>query len=286
MILVTGANGHLGSRTIDFLLKQNPSAEVAGLVRSEEKGTDLKKKGVEVKIGDYNDPHSLLEALKNVETLLLVSSSSLEGRVQQHRNVIEAAEETEVEQIFYTSIVLADQLLSPLAPDHHETELLIYGSQLDYTIYRNTFYGEFLPEYLGDALESGEWYFPSDGQKINLALRTEMAEGLAEGLLAPSRHKNEVYEITSKQTYDLHEVAELLSKETGKEINYHDISVDDFREELEQAGLPEEDVMMSTGVAETFVNGGVNHTDDALAELLGREPADIGDFLPDVLEEQ
>lgn len=38
MILVTGANGHLGRATIDFLLKRNPYAKIKALVRSEEKG--------------------------------------------------------------------------------------------------------------------------------------------------------------------------------------------------------------------------------------------------------
>ncbi len=55
MILVTGANGHLGSQTIDFLLQNNSSTEIAGLVRSEEKGAELREKGVELRIGDYND---------------------------------------------------------------------------------------------------------------------------------------------------------------------------------------------------------------------------------------
>lgn len=46
MKLITGANGHLGSATIDFLLEKNPDADLAGLVRSEEKGAGLRKKGV------------------------------------------------------------------------------------------------------------------------------------------------------------------------------------------------------------------------------------------------
>ncbi len=112
----------------------------------------------------------------------------MEGRVKQHKNVIDAAKETGVQHIFYTSIVQADKLLSPLSESHNETENLIYNSGILYTIYRHTFYGEFLPMYLGDALETGDWYFPSDGEKINLALRSEMAEALANGLAdSPSK---------------------------------------------------------------------------------------------------
>lgn len=283
MILVTGANGNLGSQTIDFLLEQNPSANVAGLVRNEKKGAELKEKGVEIRIGDYDHYESLLKALKGIDTLLLISSSSLEGRVQQHQNVIDAAQESGVEHLFYTSILQADQLLSPLSKDHLETEKIIKNSGFDHTIYRNTFYGEFLPMYLGEALDTGDWYFPSNGEEINLALRSEMAEGLATGLLNREDHINQTYEITSLQAYSLDDIANLLSKQTGKEITYHDIPVADFKKNLEEAGLPDETIMMSMAVATTFVNGGINYTDEALSDLLGREPSAIEDFLPDVI---
>ncbi len=284
MILVTGANGHLGSQTIDFLLQNDSSSEVAGLVRSEKKGAELREKGVELRIGNYNNKTSITKALRGIDTLLLISSSTVEGRVKQHKNVIDAAKETGVQHIFYTSIVLADKQLSPLSESHNETEKLIYNSEIPFTIYRNTFYGEFLPMYLGDALETGDWYFPSDGEKINLALRSEMAEALANGLADSPEHQNKVYEITSRKAYSLKEIADLLSSETGKDITYHDLPVADFKKNLQEAGLPDEAVMLSVSVATTFVNGGLNHTEDALSKLLGREAADIEAFLPDVLE--
>lgn len=283
MILVTGANGNLGTQTIDFLIEQDSSEKIAGLVRTEEKGADLKEKGVDIRIGDYTDYASLQKAMQNVNTLLLISSSSLEGRVQQHENVINAAKEAEVNHIFYTSIVHADEELSPLSPDHHETEKILKQAGIDYTIYRHTFYGEFLPMYLGDALDTGEWYFPSGGEKINLALRSEMAEALANGLFSRAEHKNEVYEITSGQAYDLEEIAGLISKETGKDITYHDLPIADFKKNLEKAGLPDETIAMSTAVATSFVNGALSYTHDALGTLLGRAPAAIEDFLPEVV---
>ncbi len=91
MILITGANGHLGGATIDFLLKKNPNAKIKALVRSEEKGKDLKAKGVEIAIGDYLNYDSLVSAMKDVETMLLISSSTMGDRHAQHANAIKAA---------------------------------------------------------------------------------------------------------------------------------------------------------------------------------------------------
>lgn len=282
MILVTGANGHLGSSTINHLLKIDPEAEVAGLVRSEEKGAELREKGVELRIGDYNDYASIREAVKGIDVLLLISSSTVEGRKSQHKNVIDAAKEAGVDQIFYTSIVQADKLLSPLSPSHYETEKMIKDSGMAYTIFRNTFYTDFLPMYWESGLETGEWYYPSDGKKLNFALRDEMGEALANGLAEPSKHQNKIYEITSAQSYTLSEIADVLEEATGKEITYHDVSVDAFENQLQEAGLPDDIVNLSVSVAETFVNGGLDYTSDALEKLLGRKPTDTEQFVRQV----
>jgi len=286
MVLVTGANGHLGSSTINYLLENNPNADIAGLVRSEEKGTKLKEKGVEVRIGDYSDYDTIGEAMEGIDTLLLISSSTVEGRVEQHKNVVDAAIREGINHLFYTSIVQADDLLSPLSPSHYETEKLIQDSGIPYTIFRNTFYTDFLPMYWENALESGEWYYPSDGKKLNFALRDEMGEALANSLADPAQHWNEIYEITSTNSYTLSDIADTLEEATGKEINYHDIPVDAFKEQLEEAGLPDDIVNLSVSVAETFVNGGLDYTSDVLQKLLGRTPTDTKAFIRKVVDEQ
>ena len=60
MILITGATGHLGKATIDFLLEKIPAKEISALVRSEAKATALREKGVTVHIGDYTDYDSIV----------------------------------------------------------------------------------------------------------------------------------------------------------------------------------------------------------------------------------
>ena len=281
MILITGANGHLGSQTIDNLLDKSPDIDIAGLVRSEEKGAELKEKGVEIRIADYTDYSSIEKAVHGIDTLLLISSSNLEGRVEQHKNVIEAAQKAGVNQIFYTSLVEADKDLSPLSAEHAETEEFIKESAIPYTIYRNAFYMEFLPLFLGDAMETGRWTFPSDGKAINLALRSEMAEALANGLADPEKRKNCIYEITSGRTYTLDEIAAMLSEASGKDINYTNISISEFEDALEEIGLPAGQIAGSVMTAKTFVNGALDFTYDDMENLLGRELINLEAFIPE-----
>lgn len=56
MILVTGATGHFGKATIDFLLKKGiPANSISALVRNVAKAEDIKTKGINLKIGDYDN---------------------------------------------------------------------------------------------------------------------------------------------------------------------------------------------------------------------------------------
>lgn len=270
MILITGANGHLGQLTISALLKENPQAKVAGLVRTPEKGKDLP---VEIRLGDYNDKAALQKAFQGIEVLLLISTSTFGNRVEQHANAIDAAKAAGVQHIIYTSHVQAEGSAGPLAPDHAATEKLLIASGIAYTIFRNTFYMEYIPWFLGNAVESGTWTYPSNGAKINLALRSEMAEALAKVLSAPEKHRNKIYEITSSPSFTLAEMADIL------DIKYQDLSVEEFKKTLAEAGLPQEQIIVSAGVAVTFTSGALSYAGDDLEKLLGRKPVNIKTFL-------
>lgn len=270
MILITGANGHLGQLTIDALLKENPSAKVAGLVRSAEKGKDLP---VEIRLGDYNDKVSLETALKGINVLLLISTSTFGNRVEQHAHVIDAAKAAGVQHIIYTSHVQAAGSPGPLAPDHAETEKLVIASGIPYTIFRNTFYMEYIPWFLGNAVETGTWTYPSNGAKVNLVLRSEIAEGLAKVLSAPEKHRNQIYEITSSPSFTLAEMANILG------IQYQDVTVEEFKKILAEAGLPQEQIIVSAGIGVTFSTGALSYAGDDLEKILGRKPVNIESFL-------
>lgn len=279
MILITGANGRLGTATIEQLMSKKPNLSVAGFVKSEEKGAEIAELGAELRIGDYHDKPSIDYALKDVEILLLISSSSLENRFEQHKNVIEAARQAGVKQIIYTSMLQADKELSPLTADHHATEEIIKSSGLTYTINRQTFYTEFFPMFLGKALETGTWAFPSNGEKINFAYRTDMAEALANIIISPDRHTNQVYEITSSISRTLDDYATMLSEVSGKEIIYRDISVQEYVDGLESAGQPDDIIDMSKLSAITIADAALNLTTDDLEKLLGREPKSTLEFI-------
>ncbi len=279
MILVTAATGHLGKGVIDFLLKAVPAHQIVALVRDSAKAEELTAKGIAIRKGDYFDAASLVKAFDGIDTLLLISSGSLENRVGQHVNAINAAKEAGVKHLVYTS-ALKTSYQTKFIPsvDHIRTEEYLKSSGISYTIFRNTFYAEVVPMLVGNALETGQWPYPAGESKANFVLRADIAEALANVLMAPEKHLNQTYEITSAKSYSFAELAEQLSDVTGKTITYTAISTESFKAGLVQAGVPEAFIPMSVSISEALKDGEMDVTDAALEQLLGRKPTALSLF--------
>jgi len=285
MILVTAATGHLGTATIEYLLKKNVSAsQIAGLVRDPKKAAGLSAKGIATWTGDYFDTASLETAFQGIDTLVFISSGELQDRVAQHRNVVNAAKTAGVKHIIYTSVLkAADTLKFFPAIDHYHTETFLKESGIPYTVFRNTFYVEVLPMLLHSALESGQWYYAAGDAKANFAARTDMAEAIANVAANPAPHANKIYEITSNQSYTFNEIAGIVSKATGKAFNYIPVPLQALKDGMKQAGVPEAHIPMYASIAEGISVGDLDAVDGSLEKLLQRKPVDLKEYLPKLL---
>ncbi len=104
-ILVTGASGDIGRKTLLHLLKLKPANQLIGLVRDPSKAEDLAAKGIELRKGDYFDPNSLSQAFKGVERLMLTSTHAFTDRKTAQGNVIDAAVDAGVRHMVSMSII-------------------------------------------------------------------------------------------------------------------------------------------------------------------------------------
>jgi NAD(P)H dehydrogenase (quinone) len=88
-IAVTAATGQLGSSIVNELIHELGTDGVIGIARTPEKAAHL---GIEIRRGDYNSREDLDKALEDIDTVMLISGmDDPQKRIQQHRNVIEAA---------------------------------------------------------------------------------------------------------------------------------------------------------------------------------------------------
>ena len=284
MILVTGSTGHFGNATINFLLEKGVNAnEILALVRNEQSGDDFKKRGIGVVVGDYDNYASLVNAFKGVEKLLFISGSDVAKRLSQHENVVNAAKEAGVKHIVYTSFQRKNETeTSPIwmvAQSHIKTEKWLKESGISYTILKNNFYMDFLPGFIGEkVLESGVIYVPAENGKVGAVLRSEMAEGAA-SVLATTGHEGKEYDFTNAEAVTYQEIAETISKASGKTINYISPSAEDYGNTLAIYGVPAEVIGIFSSFAVAQAKGELDGESADLEKLLGRKPLSIKDFL-------
>jgi len=287
MILVTGATGHYGTKVLEHLLAKGIEAQhISALVREVAKGQPIRDQGIQLRVGEYADVDSLVQAFQGVDQLLLVSSNdrgAIENRTAHHLNVIQAAKAAQVKQFVYTSFVtklaFQDSAIAAFLTSHAQTEQAIKDSGLPYTILQNGIYLEMIPLFAGaQVAETGLIVFPAQAGKATWVLRAELAEAAAH-VLTTTGHENKTYVLTNTEATSFQDIAQELSGRLGKDIRYQSPSVEEFQAILQQAGVPEVYIGMFTMWASAVAQGMMDVEDTTLATFLGRHPTTTAQFI-------
>lgn len=279
-ILVTGATGFLGSAVIETLLKKIPSNQIHVLTRKEEKQLEYQSKGFNAFVGSYDDLQSLEKAMEGVDTVLLISSGDQGDRMQEHRNVVDAAKKSGVQCIAYTSRSLWDKdtLANQLMSEHFETEDYIKESGLKHIIFQNALYMDVVPLFVGKQVFETGIFQPTGDGKVTYALRQEQGEAMANVLLNEVC-ENQVYKFTGNEAYSFYDVASVLTELSGKEVKYTAVEIPAFEEIMKQKGLPEGMVKKIIDFNLDIKNGQEAEVTNELEMKLGRKPATLKEGL-------
>lgn len=276
MILVTGATGQLGTAVVQTLLNKTSADRVAALVRDENKAAALKNAGVDVRVGSYDDPASLENAVQGVDKVLLIAGTDEENRVRQHQNVIDAAKKAGVGCLAYTSRTLKNPatMANRLMMGHFQTEDALRASGLNYTVFRNVLYMDAVPQFVGEGVFDTGVNLPTGQGRVPFALRSEMGEAIANALLEDNCDQR-TYILTGNESYSFSDVAAALTKLSGREVTYTPLETPAFEAQLSGRGLPDVMVARITGFLSDIKNGQEDEVSPDLGRLLGRKPATL-----------
>lgn len=280
MILITGANGHLGTAVIDQLLKQIPAEAMVGMVRGIDKGASLKEKGIALRIADYSDTGALRSAMQGIEKVLLISGGEAEDALQQHFNVIDAAKAAGVRVLAYTGRSLQNtaRLVNPLMKRHFDTEAYIQSSGMDYLLFRNALYMDVIPGFVGQQVFEKGIQLPAGQGKVAYALRSEMGEAIANILVQASPEQN-IFTFTGTDAISFSEVAAVLSQLSGQPVRYSAIEVADFEAQKAAQGLPPALIQKIVNFLSDIAQGQEATVTRELAQALGRPPTGLREGL-------
>jgi len=282
MIAVTGATGHLGRLVIAALLKKVPASGVIAVVRNVEKAKDIAELGVHVRRADYNQPSTWDIALKGADKVLLISSSEIGQRAKQHRSVIDAATRSGVKLLAYTSVLRCDTSPLGLAVEHKETEGLIRASGITFVLLRNSWYTENYTAGVPNVLKLGAVYGCAGEGRISSAARVDYAEAAAV-VLTGENQAGRVYELAGDTAYTLAELATEISRQSGKNIRYANLTEAEYKNVLVKAGLPEAVAALYADSDTGVSKGGLFDDGHQLSKLINRPTTSLATAVAQVM---
>lgn len=272
-IAVTGATGHVGGQVAEILAKTGVPFRM--IVRDATRAPQFD--GAEVAVADYADTDASTKALAGITTLFMVSAAEAQDRREQQRAFVDVAVAAGVKHIVYTSFVgAAEDSIFTLARDHWATEQRIKGTGGRFTILRDNFYLDFVPDLVG---EDGVIRGPAGEGRMAAVSRADVAAVAALVLLDPEKHQQKTYHLTGPAAFSLSEAASILTKHTGRRVRYHQETLEEAYESR-QKWHPEQwqaDAWVSTYTS--IASGELAAVSPDVERITGQKPKSLEDLL-------
>jgi uncharacterized protein YbjT (DUF2867 family) len=277
MILITGASGGVGSKVLAELLGRG--AELRAMYRSKEDAGKAPA-GVATVLADFADSQGLRAALGGVQSVYLVCSP-VQELVQLEGNMIEACESAGIEHLVLNSALGAGNYPKSFPAWHRKVEDKLKGTKLKYTILRPNTFMQNLLMYFAPTIQTQNAFYSSVGDsRTSFIDVADIAAVIANVLLSPAEHIGKTYELNGPEALTYNQVAEKISRATGRAIRYVDIPEDAQRQSLLGLGMPSWQVEALLELQQYYRNGvGGGDTDEVLAKLLCRAPRTMDTFL-------
>lgn len=282
-IVVTGASGNLGKATLNYLASQVAPSSLVALVRDVVKGKDLAEKGIELRVGDYDDFESLVKAFDGIDKIVLVSAEAFVDRFAQHKNAIDAAKHAGVRHLVFTSVQRnekVDFVIEGNTQSDIDTEAYLKNSGLNYTILKNGLYAETIPLYLGFTfLQTGAKIALKEGVgKIAFASRNDLAEAAAKVILS-DKFINKELVFTGSEKLTFSEVAKIAGEVTDKKVPYTQITKVEYLSQFVTNGFPPFLAEFLYRWVQSFEAGVFDEVSPDLENVLGRKPTTVKEYL-------
>ncbi|MCB5909282.1 SDR family oxidoreductase [Streptomyces pinistramenti] len=277
MILTTGATGRIGAEAVRLLVGKGLPARA--LIRDATRvPQDGSWGGVEIAVGDFDQPDTLDAAMTGVGTLLVISPSV----PAQEIAVIDSAVRQDVKHVIkITNHKATEDSPVDRRRDHARIEAHLKANGLTYTLLapnllmQNLFLvAPMIKQTHGFVMSAGDGRFGMiDSRDVSAAAAAVAA--------APAGHEGRTYLLTGPELVTYADVAAELTRALGQEIEYRRVTPDQHREGMIQAGLPEPVAASNAQVFGLIAEGDAAWLSDDVASLTGHSPRSLRTFVTD-----
>jgi NAD(P)H dehydrogenase (quinone) len=280
-ILVSGATGRTGGAAIDELLKIGK--HVRAYVRSDdERAAALRKRGVDIAVGDFTDIDDIRAAMEGVTSAYFLHPIA-PGIIGAAAYFAQAAKEAGVSAIVNMSQISARrESASHAAQDHWVSERVYDWSGVATTHLRPTFFADWLvyPHFAKEIWAKKKIEFPFESGRHAPIATDDQGRVIAHILANPEGHGGKTYTLTGPIELNHTEIAAAMSEVLGAKIEYAPASIDEFRSKMENVyKFPPFLTQHLVEVAQNYRDGIFSGVNDAVEKITGTPALSVQQFI-------
>jgi len=278
--LVTGATGETGRYTVQRLLEKGHA--VRALVHKEDERSEaLRGTGAEVVVGDLLEHDDAIRATAGTSAAYFCYPVR-PGLIQATAYFADAAKRAGLKAVVNLSQISArEDSKSHAARDHWIAERVLDWSGVPVVHLRPTFFAQWLLYRFSCAtiVEDGIIDLPyGEGRHAPIAAE-DQARLIAAILAEPTAHLGKTYTLHGPTELGQAGIAAAVSEVLGRKISYRPLTIPQYHERLEKAGLPEFMVQHFCAIALDYQNGIFSGEDKIIAEVTGQPPMTVQEFV-------
>jgi NAD(P)H dehydrogenase (quinone) len=277
-ILVTGATGTTGRRTVEIL--RDHGCEVRAVVHKEGPASErLRSLGAEVFVGNLLDFHSIRPAFDEIGSTYFCFPLR-PGAIEAAAIFAQAAVEGEVSAIVNISQICARrESKSHAAFNHWIEERLLDRTGIPTTHLRPTFFAEWFiyPGHLAQ-INDGIVRFPFRAGTHAPIAGEDQARLIAAILESPEAHAGQTYNLCGPEEHSHQEWIARLSNLLRREVRY-EVTSDDETREIFAGWYGEFPAQHIVAVAKDYDNGLFAGTDEVIEKITGKKPMGFEEFV-------
>lgn len=234
MILVTGATGKVGREVVRQLVATG--APIRALVRDPVSASPIRLPGVEVVTGDFSRPQTLPPALAGVERVFLLTPAHPD-MLAYDTSVVDAAVAAGARRIVKVSVAGGPDSGTQIGRWHWAGEKKVESSGLEFTFLRPTLYMQQMLVYARGISMTGAFSAPLGTGAIAVVDARDVA-AVAVRALTEDGHSRQIYDLTGPEALTFDEMADAISKATGRGISYVHVAPEYALKQMLSDGVP------------------------------------------------
>ncbi|MEM8895097.1 MAG: NmrA family NAD(P)-binding protein [Bacteroidota bacterium] len=259
-VLVIGGTGKTGRLVVDNLTQLGHNVSIAARSSTPK--------------FDWDDPSTFGPALRGMDRAYIVYYPDL--AVPGAKEAIEALTAAALKEGVEKVVLLSGKGES----EAEACEEIVANSGLNYTLVRASWFNQNFSEgAFVNYILAGHMALPMEDAKIPYTDTKDIADMVTKALVDDSLN-GKTLTVTGPKKLTFEEVAAIISQKLGRTIQYHPITMDEFKASLVEAGLPESHIWLLEYLFTEVLGHSENQTiSNDVEQILKRKPVSFEEYV-------